>query len=494
MDGATTNREGTEPDQRAAPLHRWAYTTFVVLFLMNLLDYLDRNVLYAVLPQVKADLGISNEQAGLLATFFLVVYSIFGLFTGYAGDRMRRTYLLALGVGVWSLATVGSGLARSYGQLALARAILGIGEATYGVIAPTILLDLFPRRLRARVLSGFYLAMPIGSALGIVLGGAIAARADQWFAGTSLEPYAGWRMAFFLVGLPGLIAALFAPLLPEPTRGASEEVGDSHGGARELSRASWDDYKELMVNSSYTYAVFGMTAYTFAIGGLLVWVPTFLVETRGIEQARATSILGVVTLFAALLGMTAGGWLADRLGRIRPQALFLVPGLALLGAVPFILLGLFAERELWIFVGIFCAEALMFVNTGPCNAVIGNVVTPNMRAAAYAIAILILHFLGDIWSPWLIGKTADYFGQPDTMATGLGQLLASLGALPTTPPGRDQPQNLLAGLLIVVPAVALAGAVLLAGARHLPREMALMLARFKAAQRAMPAGAAGDRP
>ncbi len=234
----------------------------------------------------------------------------------------------------------------------------------------------------------------------------------------SWGPTQGWRLAFFLVGLPGIVAAVCALFLPEPERGASEDVGDGHGGGRVLAQASWADYKELMVNSSYTYAVFGMAAYTFAIGGMLVWVPSFLVETRGIEQGRATTILGAVTLFAALLGMSVGGWLADRLGRTRPQALFIVPGLALLAAVPFILLGLFAQSELWIFVGIFLAEALMFVNTGPCNAVIGNVVQPNMRAAAYAIAILMIHFLGDIWSPWLIGKAADTFGQADTMATG----------------------------------------------------------------------------
>jgi hypothetical protein len=192
--------------------------------------------------------------------------------------------------------------------------------------------------------------------------------------------------------------------------------------------------------------------------------------------------------------MSAGGWVADRLGKDRPQFLFVVPGLAMLGAIPFILLGLFATREPWIFAGIFFAEALMFVNTGPCNAIIGNVVTPNMRAAAYAIAILMLHFLGDIWSPWLIGLTADYFGQPDVMATGLGGLLASLGAVPTTPPGQEFPQNILAGLLIVVPAVALSGAVMLAGARHLPREMALMLARLKAMQRVAKPGASPTEP
>ena len=297
---------------------RWANATFVVLFLMNLLDYLDRNVLYAVLPQIKVALGITNAQAGLLATYFLVVYSVFGVVHRLRGRPMRRTYLLGLGIGVWSLATVGSGLARATGSSALARAILGIGEATYGVIAPTLLLDLFPRQLRARVMSGFYLAMPIGSALGIVLGGAIAQR-------RSGSPARRWRARGLATGvLPRRGArADRAPWSPRscPSRCAApaRRLDDGHGGPSALARASWADYKDLMVNSSYTYAVFGMTAYTFAIGGLLVWVPSFLVETRGIDQGRATTILGVVTLVAAITGMSVGGWLADRLARTRPQ-------------------------------------------------------------------------------------------------------------------------------------------------------------------------------
>ncbi len=446
---------------------RLAIGTFFVLFCMNLLDYMDRNILYAVLPQVKETLDLNNSQAGRLATYFLISYSIFGLFTGYAGDRMRRTYLLAFGVGLWSIATIGTGLAHSYGQLILARTFLGIGEATYGVIAPTILLDLFPREQRARIMSGFYLAMPIGSALGMALGGIIAKHYD-------------WHWAFFIAGVPGLLAAAAALAIPEPVRGLSEGVDTERLQAHEQARATWADYKDLLVNSSYTYAVFGMTAYTFAIGGMLVWIPSYLISTRGIPQDKATTLLGVVTLFAAIIGMSIGGYVADKLGKNNPRALFIVPGLAMLASLPFILAGLFSRQPLWIYASIFMAETLMFVNTGPCNAIIGNVVAPNMRAAAYAAAILVFHFLGDIWSPWIIGSVADFFGKPDTMLTPPGKLLASLGAVPTTPPGQTTPENLVAGLLVTVPAIALSGIVLLAGARHLPREMALMLARLKA--------------
>jgi hypothetical protein len=157
-----------------------------------------------------------------------------------------------------------------------------------------------------------------------------------------------------------------------------------------------------------------------------------------------------------------------------------VPGLAMLAALPFIVLTLMAPSQPLMFGALFLAEALLFVNTGPCNAVIGNVVPPYLRATAYATAIFCLHFLGDIWSPWLIGAAADYAGRADTMATPLGSLLAWFGALPVQVAGQDRPENLTAGLLIVLPAVALSGVVLLAGSRHLPRETALMLARLRA--------------
>ena len=183
-----TNLDGDEVGTRKGPKEgippRMAMVTFAVLFAMNLLDYLDRNILTAVLPQLKADkIVATNLQAGACFTYFLISYSLVSPIMGWLGDRWRRTWLLGMGVGLWSLATVGTAFARDYQHLVLARALLGVGEATYGVIAPTILMDLFARERRARVFSAFYLAMPIGSALGLGLGATIA---THW----------GWRMAF----------------------------------------------------------------------------------------------------------------------------------------------------------------------------------------------------------------------------------------------------------------------------------------------------------
>lgn len=468
----TSNHEASEAGlaQRASS---GAMTAFVILFAMNLLDYLDRNILVSIQPQIRDELKVSNEQWGFLMSVFLISYSVFSPVMGWLGDRYRRTWLLAFGVGLWSLATVGSGLARSYGDLVLARSILGIGEATYGVIAPTILIDVFSRHQRSRVLSAFYLAMPFGSALGIGLGPLIA------------KNY-GWHMAFYVVGVPGLVAALFAFLLPEPVRGASEGISVDRLKAHEKAGATREDYLDLMVNSSYTYSVFGMAAYTFGIGGMLVWVPNYLFNTRHFDQQRAGTMLGLCTFTAAIVGMTLGGWLTDRLAKTRPQALFLVSGLSMIASIPFVLLALFSTSEPVIYAMIFVAEALMFVNTGPCNAIIANVVQPNLRAAAFAISTFAIHFLGDIWSPWLIGKAADLFGDPETMASSYGQLLKAIGAVPTQVAGHP-PENIVAGLLMVVPALLLSGVVLLVGARHLPREMALMQAKLKAAPRPSPA-------
>jgi MFS family permease len=453
-------------------LPRWAKTTFVILFVIHLLDYLDRNILTSLQPQIRESVGgmngdNANARWGTLATVFLVSFSLFSPVMGWLGDRYRRMWLLAGGVGVWSLATIGSGLATDYVHLLLARSVLGIGEATYGVIATTVLCDLFRADQRSRMMSAFYLAMPLGAAMGIVLGPIIA------------KNYGGWHNAFFLVGAPGMVAALIVFFLPEPIRGASEGVDTKRLLEQEKAGTTREDYVDLMVNSSYTYSVFGMAVYTFAIGGLLVWIPAYLFNTRMIPQETATQYLGVVTLLASIIGMTTGGWLADRLARTNPGALFIVPGMAMLCSIPFVILALLSKNHAVIYGSIFAAEALMFVNTGPCMAIVANVVQPNLRAAAFAISYAAAHFLGDIWSPWLIGYAADLFGQPDTMKSSIGQFLTTIGAEPTQLPGQH-PENIVAGLLLVVPALLLSGVVFLAGARHLPREMALMKAKLKA--------------
>jgi MFS family permease len=453
----------------------FAYRMFGVLFAMNLIDYVDRYVLNAVLPEIQTTFKMNDTQGGLLATYFLISYSAFSPFVGWAGDRYRRTYLLALGVGIWSLATVGTAFADTAGHVAIARAFLGIGEATYGVLAPVLLADVFARGARSRVMSFFTLAIPLGGAIGMAMGGYIAKHGGDWISGME-----GWRVAFLVSGIPGLVAAFCALFLPEPLRGASEGVDPAKLKAAEKTGASGADYRDLMVNSSYTYAVFGMAMFTFAIGALGLWAATFLTEVKGFEKVRATTTLGLITATSSLLGMTLGGWLGDKLGKKNPKWLFWIPGAAMFAAIPFLISALLAKSEPITLGSLFLAEMFLFMNIGPCNAVIANVIPPTLRSAAFAISLFSIHFLGDVWSNPMVGYFSDMCGDPEFMKTSLGGLLESIGATPTKSPDGKGFRNLTAGLLVTVPAVFLSGLVLFAGARHVPREMALMLARLKA--------------
>jgi len=269
-------------------------------------------------------------------------------------------------------------------------------------------------------------------------------------------------------------------LLPEPVRGASEGIEEPKLRIHERAGASQEDYIDLMVNSSYTYSVFGLTFSAFAIGGLSYWLPSFLSVVKRLPREQSTLGLGLVTLSAAIVGIGLGAILADRLGRRSLKALFLIPALAVFLAIPCHVVALSSQRPGLILGAIFLTECLLWFPLAPCYAIIAGVTMPNMRAAGVAAAFCAGHFLGDIWSPSIMGWAIETFGQPDTMATPLGRLLAAIGVAPVRQSGRD-PENLMAGMLVVIPAMLIASTVLVAGARHLPREMALMLAKLRAA-------------
>ena len=289
-----------------------------------------------------------------------------------------------------------------------------------------------------------------------------------------------WQTAFLAVGAPGLLLALVALVLPDPVRGSSEGVDIERLRLHERVGPSREDYIDLMVNSSYTYSVFGITFSSFALAGLVYWSPTFLTVAKGLTGGPGRVRRWALTfLGAAILGTAAGGWLADRSAKVNPRALFVLPGLGMIAAIPFILAAIYGRSVPWIFGGLFLAEGVMFMNIVPCYTIIASVVMPNMRAVACAAALASIHLLGDIWSPTLMGWAVDTFGQADSMATIFGKALTALGAVPVAQPGRD-PENLTAGMLVVIPALLISGIVLLAGSRHLPREMALMLAKLRA--------------
>jgi predicted MFS family arabinose efflux permease len=301
---------------------------------------------------------------------------------------------MGLGVGIWSLATAFSGVVRGPAELLLGRAVVGIGEASYGAVAPALLSDHFRPELRGRVLAVFSMAIPVGSALGYLLGG-------------SLEATFGWRAAFFVVGLPGLFLAWSVSRLSEAPRGGLDAPT---GSAGETTSPGVRDYLALFRTRSYLLNCLAMTAMTFAIGGLAAWFPTYLVRVRGMGLAQANLTFGVLTLISGVGGTVVGGWLGDRLLRRVPAAYFLVSGVGLALSVPWVAAVLLVEDRTWVLVAIFLAEVLIFLNTGPLNAIIANVSRAEVRATAYAANIFIIHALGDAVSPTVVGVVSDRVG------------------------------------------------------------------------------------
>ena len=376
------------PVQRPVPGARKAVA---LLLLINLFNYIDRYVLAAVESQVEHDFfPVKNADTmakmGSLATAFLVSYMVAAPIFGWLADRMSRWLLVAVGVILWSLASGGTGLASTFSVLLFTRMLVGVGEAGYGPAAPTIISDLDPVSRRGAVLSGFYMAMPVGSALGYALGGFIAQR---W----------GWRMAFYAVVPPGILLGVWALLMRAPPRGHAERTA-----AAPARQAGWRDYGILLKTPSYVLDSLGMTAMTFAIGGISFWMPRYLHQYRNAGTLEQVNIVfGGITVIAGIAGTLLGGLAGDAMRKRFPGSYFLVSAAGIWIACPLVLLMLWTPFPLaWGFV--FLAIFFLFFNTGPSNAILANVTPPAIRASAFAVNILVIHALGDAISPPLLGK------------------------------------------------------------------------------------------
>ncbi|MEZ6142749.1 MAG: MFS transporter [Zavarzinella sp.] len=461
------------------PYTRLATSSLALLLAINLFNYIDRQVLSAVLSRLEVDPSIlaaddplKKTKLGWLTPAFLFTYMFASPIFGRLAVRYRRWALVGIGVIVWSLASGGSGLARSIGPidgfwiLLITRCLVGIGEAAYGPVAPAMISDLFPESRRGQMMAWFYMAIPVGSALGFVLGGLMVD--TSW----------GWRGAFYLVVLPGILLGFLAFTMREPPRVGKQEI------------QPWRAVlKELRGIRSFVLCSAGMTFSTFVLGGVAVWVVTYIYErearfdfseakialvsteqeklTNGIpsevlqklkqfpknenltykdaqshlkvagltdkelenEQSKIFKAysarpsmdldainqnFGLILVIGGIIATFTGGILGDKLrGKIR-GAYFVVSGGSALVALPLYLAVFFVPFPLaWVFLAgtIFC----LFLNTGPANTILANVTRSPIRATAFAINILIIHLLGDAISPAIIGMIADF----SSLETGL---------------------------------------------------------------------------
>jgi MFS transporter, Spinster family, sphingosine-1-phosphate transporter len=393
---------------------------------LNLLNYIDRYIVSAVLkkmqlPVADGGLDLSNLQGGLLATAFLLGYFLTSPIFGARADKGARTGLIAFGVVVWSIATAATGFAHSFATMMIARAVVGIGEASYATLAPTIIDDITPPESKSRTLAIFYLAIPVGSALGYVLGGQI-------------EQHWGWRMAFFVAGGPGIVLAVSCLFIAEPPRKLREakaKLSESLGTLAKLPL--------------FRRAVLGYCAYTGAVSAFAYWAPKYLGEryaaighfeivggvlhvavdaTHSLTNANADLYFGGTTVIAGAIGTIIGGRWADAATRKGPPVdattpwdahankvgtniLLRVCAIGMVIAAPLTFACFLMPTPLLFFSCAFLAEIGLFLSTSPVNAIGLRAVPPELRASAMAGMIFAIHLFGDLWSPSVLGLLND---------------------------------------------------------------------------------------
>jgi MFS family permease len=365
-----------------------ARKALILLLAINLFNYMDRYILAAVTVPIREDFGISRAAVGWLSTAFLLSYMVTSPIFGWLADRFSRWALIGVGVLLWSLASGASGLAQVYLFLLLTRCLIGVGEGAYGPIAPTLIADLYPVAIRGRVMAWFYAAIPVGSALGFILGGMFAVQGR-------------WHWAFLLSVPPGLVLGVWCFWMKEPPRGLSY--------ATVAHRAVLRDYLTLVRTPSYILNCFAMTAFTFAMGGISYWMPDYLTQERNLSERFAIPAFGGIVVVTGLVATILGGITGDKLRELGwGGAYFLVSAGGMLLGFPLFLGMLFVPFPLaWVLLSaaVFC----LFFNTGPSNTALANVTHPSVRATAYALNIFVIHALGDAISPPLIGMVADHW-------------------------------------------------------------------------------------
>ncbi len=365
-----------------------ARTALLVLTALNLLNYADRNVLFAVQPLIQVDFHLSKTQIGYLTSAFLGFYMVAAPFVGPLADRYSRKLIIFFGAIFWSGLTLLTAFTHNYTELLVRHTLVGIGEATFVTIAPTFVADLFNEEMRGRILGVFYLAIPVGSAAGYLLGG-------------NLAPHHGWRYPFYIAAAPGFLLAIAVLFLNEPERGQFDSLKDTQARG-----TFWDTLLGLAKNPAFLAATLGMAAMTFSLGGIQVWMPQFLYSERHYTLAHANFVFGLIIVGDGIVAALLGGWLGDYILRKTKGAYYLVSAASLALGVPFMIAALWVKGPLML-PAITVAAFLLLLNTSPLNTAVINSAGAHIRATAIAVNIFIIHILGDVPSPTMMGWVAD---------------------------------------------------------------------------------------
>ena len=372
------------------------YARYVLAIMVgiNFLNYLDRYVAASVAPSIQKELHISDSALGFLGTAFLLVYAVAAVPFGLWGDRGARKTVIGVGVAIWSVATLFTGFARNYGQLFLSRAIVGIGEASYYPAGTSLMSDYFPKDQRSRVLAIWGAGATVGIAVGYAGGGIIADKL-------------GWRAAFFFAAVPGLIFAALAFALREPLRGAAEQTGRA---VTRTAEASLNKFLELLRIPTLRATIIAQTLLYFVLASNAFWLPTYLQRRFEMTSSTAGLLSGGVIVTGGVVGILAGGWIADRRALKTPRAHLEVGITGFLAGAVLITVAILSP-QLNIFVPFFLLTVIcLYLYQGPFTAVAQNVVSPALRASSVTLLLFIAHVAGDSHSPYDVGVISDHLG------------------------------------------------------------------------------------
>ncbi len=381
-----------------------ATVALVLLTAMNFVNYLDRYILPAVQEQVKHEFHLTDNQIGSLTLWFFVAYVLSSPITGWLGDRFPRKPMIVIAALAIAAMNFFTASVHSYMSLNIRHAMLGIGEASFGIFAPAMLADYYAEDRRNVVLTIFNVAIPVGAALGYLAGGVI---------GHSH----GWRMAFIASAIPGAVIALLILFFMREPKHDAPAPSQTHSKAK-LDKRS---VLSLASNGAYLTSILGYAMVTFSLGGISWWMVSFLQRMNGMSQERAGTVMGAITVVCGLGGTIVGGVLAQWWSKKTPKALYLVPALSAALAVPPAVLTFFGPKSLTL-PALGVAVFLIFLGTGPVNAATLNAVPANLRATAMAGQLFTIHVLGDAFSPKLIGIISDH----SNLRWGLGATLVTM--------------------------------------------------------------------
>jgi glycerophosphoryl diester phosphodiesterase/predicted MFS family arabinose efflux permease len=358
---------------------------------INYLNYIDRNIFSALLPAIKDELHFTDTELGVLGSAFLYAYIFSAPFFGRLGDKGSRSKIMSVGVGIWSVATAFSGTFSSFVGQFLTRATVGFGESAYTVIAPSAIADHFPKNARGKVFAIYSGAITIGSALGYVLGGWLNARY-------------GWRQAFFVVGVPGLALAVLLFFIPDPLRGGQDEPAAEIDSGRSVVGV----YKALFKNGGFLFTVLGYAAYTFVVGGLAFWMPSYLVRYFNVTLLDADVQFGAMTVAGGFCGTVIGGFWADSIERKTGNGYLKVSIYSMVFAIPLFFLALSIKTYMPFMASLFLLETALFLCLSPLDAAVISYVRPAWRATAMALDVFLIHVLGDGISRPFMGALSDH--------------------------------------------------------------------------------------